>query len=207
MLLRMTREEAQALLSRYTTRTTAVENGPGYWNSLDVDVLLDGERIGGYRRNYHSLFDTFVPFIQDDGQGGVHILALYSPHYTATRLMKLPECVDIGGEDPSSGGFCPTGFLVPYDSERGLTGRFGFVSGCVWGDDSSWKVEYLDLSEAAKGVLRRDDRFGYLELPRGMSLRDAVHLEHYRDDAYGRIEFTVARAYYLKQGKFPDPYE
>jgi hypothetical protein len=22
-------------------------------------------------------------------------------------------------------------------------GRFGFVAGCIWGDDSSWKVQYL----------------------------------------------------------------
>lgn len=25
-------------------------------------------------------------------------------------------------------------------------GDFGFVWGCIWGDDSSWKVQYLDLS-------------------------------------------------------------
>jgi len=25
-------------------------------------------------------------------------------------------------------------------------GAFGFIWGCVWGDDASWKVQYLDLS-------------------------------------------------------------
>jgi hypothetical protein len=32
------------------------------------------------------------------------------------------------------------------------------------GDDSSWKVQYLDLSRVQQGVVRRDERFGYLEL-------------------------------------------
>ena len=44
------------------------------------------------------------------------------------------------------------------------TGGFGFVWGCYWGDDSSWKVQYLDLSRVQQGVLRREDRFGYVEV-------------------------------------------
>ena len=36
--------------------------------------------------------------------------------------------------------------------------------GCVWGDDSSWKVQYLDLTGIQDGVIRRDERFGYAEL-------------------------------------------
>lgn len=44
------------------------------------------------------------------------------------------------------------------------TGQFGFVWGCVWGDDSSWKVQALDLSRVTDGVFVRDARFGYVEL-------------------------------------------
>jgi hypothetical protein len=43
-------------------------------------------------------------------------------------------------------------------------GEFGFVWGCHWGDDSSWKVQYLDLSQVQQGVIRREERFGYVEL-------------------------------------------
>jgi hypothetical protein len=43
-------------------------------------------------------------------------------------------------------------------------GSFGFVWGCYWGDDSSWKVQYLDLSLIQEGIIMRDDRFGYVEL-------------------------------------------
>lgn len=51
--------------------------------------------------------------------------------------------------------------------------KFGFVAGCVWGDDSSWKIQHLDLSNPENGV-KRDDRFGYIELPRGVKLKDAI---------------------------------
>ena len=51
---------------------------------------------------------------------------------------------------------------------------FGFVAGCVWGDDSSWKLQYLDLSRAAEGIVRREERFGYLELPAGRPLAELV---------------------------------
>ena len=47
------------------------------------------------------------------------------------------------------------------------TGEFGFVWGCVWGDDSSWKVQHLDLSRVGEGELTRDERFGYVMLDTG----------------------------------------
>lgn len=95
--------------------------------------------------------------------------------------------------DPQPGwGFCPVEFYVPdwweihdegfvvgsyvWDEFRGdrPSGEFGFVAGCVWGDDSSWKIQYLDLSRISAGMLGRDDRFGYIELPDKVSLADAV---------------------------------
>jgi len=50
------------------------------------------------------------------------------------------------------------------------------VAGCVWGDDTSWKVQYLDLSRADEGVLRREERFGYIELAYNLHLDEAVDL-------------------------------
>ncbi len=198
----MTRDEAEALLRRYTTETTPIDNGQGRWKYLDVDILEDGRKIGSYRRNYPSLIHTFAPFVQ-----GGQVFALYSPHYVVTRLMRLPDCQDIGGEEPtpSGEGFCPAEFYVPFDPERGLVGEWGFVSGCVWGDDSSYKVQYLDLSRAAEGVLAREDRFGYLPTPSRLPLREAVNLEFYRaDDEYQEIEFSMRRLYSMKQRKFEE---
>lgn len=53
---------------------------------------------------------------------------------------------------------------------------FGFVAGCYWGDDSSWKIQYLDLSRAHQGVVRRDERFGYIVLPPTLGLADAIRM-------------------------------
>jgi len=80
--------------------------------------------------------------------------------------MSLSDCEDLGGEASDSLGFCPTGYAVPYDAVDGPKDTsFGFVCGCVWGDDSSWKIEYLDLSKAEKGIVKRDSWMGYLEMP------------------------------------------
>lgn len=228
---------------------------PGAWNGVRVGVFRrsgdDERQIGEYERNYPSLFDTFHPFRANDRD-----LALYSPHYTGTRLLELPSCRDIGGEESSPDGFCPVEFYVPryVDVEirvdDGAARRFrkqapkpediaprtvevklsateerparvelhhhapvgpprhhpfGFVAGCVWGDDSSWKVQYLDLSRAAEGFLRRDDRFGYVELPDGYTLAQAVDLSEYQldpDDDYAhRIRLTVVKQFDLRDGR------
>lgn len=41
--------------------------------------------------------------------------------------------------------------------------RFGFRCGCVWGDDSSWKLQLLDLSRVKDGIVEEID-IGYIEL-------------------------------------------
>jgi hypothetical protein len=228
---------------------------PGAWNGLRVGVFQrEGEsevQIGEYERNYSSLFDTFAPF-RADGRD----LALYSPHYTGTRLLELPSCRDIGGEEPASDGFCPVELLVPryvdvelrvddgppkrsrrqmprpeelaprtvtvtwpattatpartelhHHTPVGPLGYhpFGFVAGCIWGDDSSWKVQYLDLSRAAEGVLRRDDRFGYIELPDDFTLERAIDMSEYQsdpDDDYAhRVRITFAKRFDLRDGR------
>jgi len=101
----------------------------------------------------------------------------------------------------SGEGFCPTQFYVPdyasWDSdwegsagpeehmtpedwesfaedEEVHTGQLGFVAGCYWGDDSSWKIQAIDLSRISEGIVTQDDRFGYLELPPGLKLKQAV---------------------------------
>jgi hypothetical protein len=234
-----------------------VAYGPGAWRGIRVGVFRrEGERevqIGEYERNYPALLRTFSPF-RLQGRD----LALYSPDYTATRLMELPSCRDIGGEEPASDGFCPVDFLVPHylDLEvqvndqpprthrkqmpevADLTPRtipvkrpgaqdsaervdhhrhtprgpltyhpFGFVAGCIWGDDSSWKVQYLDLARAPEGVLSRDARFGQLELPDNMSLEQAIELAFfdYGEERVERMRIHNVRTFSLVDGQPVDP--
>lgn len=174
---------------RYKVTVRKIVNDFGddksYWNYLECEVWgLKGKNkwvsLGSYTRNYSHFFNTFFPFVNM----GQHY-ALYSYNYTATRVMKLPECVDIGGEEFTPNGFCPTGYYVPCPEldvdfkEVGLDGQHGFVSGCLWGDDFTDKVQYLDLSNVRAGEIKRDARFGYHELPRNVELHDAVNFDLY----------------------------
>ena len=175
---------------KYFVRTSSKPNRPGTWASTIVEVFGRGSSAGEehaicrYERSY-SMLQTFEPFRQVGRD-----FALISRDYTKTAVLDLgtgeviaeePETYYGGNPAMPGGGFCPVGFYVPdwWDVHRGHVipgseqwgpeyewpvGDFGFVWGCQWGDDSSWKVQYLDLSRVRKGVIARDDRFGYIEL-------------------------------------------
>lgn len=110
--------------------------------------------------------------------------------------MALPECVDLGGEEPASFGICPVDYYVPssswdeQDADQ-IDGAWGFVAGCIWCDDSTWKIQFLDLARASQGVVLRDARFGHLELAPSQRLRDAIDPLTY-DPAAGSREVGIA---------------
>lgn len=249
-------------MTTYAAKILEVIPGrPDVWNSLRVGVFRNigqsEEQIGEYHRNYGSLFNTFFHC----SYGGKDY-ALYSPNYTITRIMELPSCKDIGGEEPHSSGFCPVDFYVPryidreyitlegearkyrinepdaddqtqktirYTPLHEKTGEryvvekpdypispllyysFGFVAGCIWGDDSSWKIQFLDLSEITRGFIKRDERFGYIELPEGMALKQAVNMGDYRYDLTDEISYVtiaIQKRFDLASGKMlnDDPF-
>ena len=227
-----------------------VEIKKGCWKVSKVGIFQDDKQIGEYVRNYESYIEaTFCPFLQDGKW-----YALYSPNYTVTRLMSLPDCKDIGGEVDEKGiGFCPTNFYIPelciqkikypeprideqkwqivtdHVSKSGQKykaygrpddtnlewvavkkqhnidwakwmnehpfvtehAKFAFVSGCIWGDDTSWKVEFIDLSKVSEGIITRDNRFGYIELPPKVKLQDAIEVYQETDKEEPRIEIAL----------------
>ena len=75
--------------------------------------------------------------------------------------------------------------MPPFEGDK------GFVSGCVWGNDGSWKIQFLDLSEVEKGGVVRKPIFGYLELPEGISLKDAIHIVAEKDFPYIQIATPI----------------
>lgn len=141
-----------------------IDNGKGFWPYFDIGIFKDGEIVGQYRRNYGSI--PFAPFTVDG-----YDYALYSMDYTATRMMSLPKCIDLGGENPNAFGFCPVELYVPEKAN----GKFGFVCGCIWGLDSGgWYLEYIDLSNLKGGeALKRIDKYQGLQIP-DVSLKDYV---------------------------------
>ena len=181
-----------------------VEKDPTGRRSWKVAVMKGEEKIGEYERNY-SFMDTFEPF----RQGGKEY-ALISADYEQASVMDLQTGKIIAGEEDP--GFCPTGFFVPdwwdvFDGsilpgstywdkkwETWPNGTDGFVIGCYWGDDSSWKVQHLDLSEIEKGIITRSERYGYLPLAsfKGAKAKDLIHASR-----SGNITFFKAEEYTL----------
>jgi hypothetical protein len=177
-----------------------IDNGHGVWKSYKIGVfkLKEGpcssvdaiyeEQIGEYVCHY-SLMKTFFPFAFNDKE-----YALFSaPDYTAARVMELPSCKDIGGEEASAYGFCPVEFFVIPGTSH------GFVAGCAWWDDTSWKIQYLDLSEVDKGIIKRSEKFGYVEMPDDMSLSDCITYEADEDAVYFKL--ACSKSFDIKTGK------
>lgn len=205
--------------NKYKVKTTPIDNGKGYWSYLNVEIFEGENKIGEYIRNYSTLYNTFVPFVQNGKE-----YALYSKNYTATRVMELPSCKDLCGEENNQYGFCPTGYYVPYTTEDmleyededgkviGPNGQFGFVCGCVWGDDTCWKVQYLDLTKISEGILVREARFGYIELFGSSSeIHKLIRVSEFTDKAFNegneramweaRIEIATPVVFDLKGKK------
>lgn len=169
-------------MNKYYYKETKIDKGKGYWNYLLIEIFTseDNKKIGEYTRNYSSMFNTFVPFTKDGKD-----YALYSPDYTSTRIMSLPDCRDLGGEERNTYGFCPVDYYIPFEKidelemQDEIPKNFGFVAGCIWGDDSSWKIRYIDLSDIKNGNIKIDDRFGYIQLPYNLELKNAIDIEDY----------------------------
>lgn len=75
---------------------------------------------------------------------------------------------------------------------------FGFVAGCYWGDDWSWKIQHLDLSKASEGIVTRSEKFGYVWLGEHLKLSNSVHIEMESPDDY-TIEIAIVKGYNPKK--------
>lgn len=74
---------------------------------------------------------------------------------------------------------------------------FGFMCGCVWGDDSSWKLRYIDLSQIPEKILTVTDKFGYWELPVTLSLKECINMNTWEPE-HNWITLTRAETINLK---------
>jgi len=194
---------------RYTAEAETLSQ-PGEWTQVRVHIQRDGTEIASFERNY-GLLSAFEPFRQ-----GGRDYALIAP-YTATSVMDLETGVIIADEKPDSGGFCPVGFYVPdwhdvHDpsmipsarywstDDEWPTGNFGFVWGCVWGDDTSWKIQHLDLSRITEGILVRDDRFGYVALATEPKIHPKRFITLWREDGKPKVRFRIELPFDLDTG-------
>lgn len=180
------------------------------YTSTRLMSLPDCKDIGGEARDQFGFcpVDYWVPDLsdlvfhhfegcpRDDERGN-------KPDYHKSctcRMPHNPECnyVTSGGKKSCNG--CPNE-RAAWDKEH-YEWKFpdrvhGFVAGCIWGDDSSWKIEYLDLSRADEGIVVREARFGYVELAGGQDLCEAVDYDGESD----WVRMNVQQHYSIRTGK------
>lgn len=213
----------------------APKKNPGAWDSTIVSIFDSGRQIGSYERGHPGWGDTtFFPF-ERDGRWYALYSADYTRTSLMTlpdcREIGGEPIVDPGFcpvefyvprqrrlTNRTSGHV-----RYEFDNEEDRPGRvhpkdssvaagewayldIGFVAGCVWGDDSSWKLQIFDLRRAAEGVLERDARFGHVELARGKSLRDSVDFGHWKPES-PLITVVRQEVRNLVTGELTDPYD
>lgn len=192
-------EDTQTL-ERFTVQTTRIHRPYGY-DTLVCDIYDNGVQIGSYARNYSLFYSTFYPF-QQNGQ----FYALYSPKFSITRVMSLPSCQDLGGEDLGLDNFCPVEYTIPFgqlavNSSNGdyhyedFNARFGFIAGSLFADSPTRQIQYLDLTRVSEGIITRAEKFGYIDLFTGMKLKDAVDIDQIYEPETGRAHIASSKLY------------
>lgn len=144
--------------------------------------LPDGKDIWGEKRDSYGFcpVEFYVPAYQETMFGG-------------DRTNKLKGTFT---DDPDS--FHEPGYREGYDWTYTPVKYLdiGFSCGCVWGDDTSWKVQFFDFSEIAKGKVTYDARFGYFELHQELSLAQSVKVwGSFSDREDMRISLTGPQAF------------
>lgn len=182
----------------FITKTKNIDGGRYKSSTLKVTIYSveeDSElKIGEYDRDFCVLHKTFHPFKYKDTY-----YALYSPRCKETRIMELPSCKDYCAVE---GKIFPVEYYVPSlkdinasQSNKELEeiyGTFGFISGCYWGDDSTWKIGYIDLTGLEEKVVKADFRFGYVVQPINLTLPECIDLSDF-NPANDVHSFTITR--------------
>lgn len=211
----------------FIIETSPIENRPGTWNSTKVSIYRDENLIGEYIRNYSNYGQqTFYPFKQGEEWYALYS-ANYT--VTRVMKLHDTHIEDWCGEDENVNGFCPVEMYIPRytttmvneskyytvdctssidDFKEELNNNlskldycdFGFLCGCVWGDDSTWKIRYIDLSQIPNKILHILEKFGYWEMPNGFTLKDCVDMSYWQPDQ-NCISLIKAEYVNLKTGE------
>lgn len=169
------------------------------------DVYRKGILIGEYLRNYSSYgFETFCPFQIGDEWYALYSADYTATRVMKLHSDRIEDWCgeesDIYGFCPTgfyvpkyiTSGNIPDYDIIYVDCDYSAEEfhneivnpefrkleycNFGFLCGSLWGDDSSWKLRYIDLSQIPDKVLLITEKFGYWELPAG-PLRSHIRMD------------------------------
>ena len=203
----------------------SINNGENYWDSTKVTIFRDNLPIGEYMRNYPSAAEkTFYPFkvdeqwyalysahytslrvmkLHDDriedwcgnepAVNGFCPIEVYVPQYRTVEDGDDAEWyADCGIPDDSD--YIAAGIITDRFVTSGFH-DFGFVAGCSWGDDSSWKLRYIELDEVPNKILKITEKFGYWELP-DLPLKKCIDMHMWAPDEK-LVKIASAKYFFL----------
>lgn len=187
---------------------SSIENEPGTWDSTKVSIYRDDILIGEYLRNYNNYGTlTFYPFKQGDDWYALYSASYTATRVMKLHNDRIEDWC--GEEDNPYGFcpveiyipqyihrlykdefdiFYTDADLTEEEIQEELDNpefvkteycNFGFVCGCVWGDDSSWKIRYIDLDQIPNKVLSITEKFGYWEMPENLTLKQCINMKNW----------------------------
>ena len=219
-------------IPRYSARVIKkIENRPGTWDSNEIGVFDGDKQIGSYTRVYPAFYDTFFPFEHGgkwyalfsgnytrtelmelpsckviggeppvEGEGFCPV-EFYVPNYVQIHYkedsLKDKEIFDAQW-DIDVEKIDPENHAIDFHYFD-----FGIVAGCIWGDEWSWKVQHLDLSRVAEGIVTRSEKFGYVWLPPKVKLAAAVNITMESPDWY-HVGLAIEKTFDIKPGSKKD---
>jgi len=165
-----------------------IRNYSNYGSNTFYPFQINNEWYALYSADYTA---TRVMKLHDDRiedwcgeeshSNGFCPVEFYIPKY-----IRAEHTMNLNGEDQSYDSFyvdCDTeesNFKAELESPdfRSLQYcDFGFLCGCVWGDDTSWKLRYINLSKIPEKILSITDKFGYWELSNNLTLRKSIRMD------------------------------
>lgn len=66
----------------------------------------------------------------------------------------------------------------------------GIYSGCIWGDDSNWKIRYIDYRKVAQKEVLIKEAFSYVEQPIDRKLADCIQCMQYNGKCFSLITMS-----------------
>lgn len=183
----------------FKLRVARTPTGKGTWDVRDCEILRDGNVIGAFRYGYSGgIQHIFCPF-----QYKEQWYCLYATSYMALSLGRLTdklEHIDSTADEfcpveaavpfhyfnhagwERSGSDSDKEYIFhsyEWDADYGEPHEFagwadfGFFCGCHWGDDTSYKLRFIDLRAIAEGKLLIDDKpLGYFDMATGGIKKD-----------------------------------
>lgn len=193
----------------FTIECNDVENAPGIWSSTKVSIYRGDLLIGEYLRNYSNFAPlTFYPFLIDTEWYALYSADYTATRVMKLHEDRIEDwCGEIGNSTgfcpveffvPRYNVYTDEQNIMCYKIDNELLSidesaidkslpkcvetiycNFGFLCGCIWGDDVNWKIRYIDLSKIALKELIITEKFGYCQMPNSMTLRQCINMEYW----------------------------